>query len=271
MDISRQQERVVRGGADTGMGSMRNSLFPENGLHTLSVGHHECDSHFETFISSKACKNSFKYYHSRGTVNNYIVFRLVQFLSPLLLPKDAKILQFMYKYGQAMRPPPVKRTRCLDALEPYFKPLLLTAAKITFQDTETKRGEASRAIANLKESFKRMSVKSFYPHTEQSTLNNKLRRMRIYYFYPYETKEYQYMRQWYRSWKKLQYKYGQIVKSFRNAGFEFAKSQAHKSIQDFEWKGSVFQQDPYYDADNNALYIPASLFEPPLYYGDSFL
>lgn len=125
---------------------MRNSLFPENGLHTLSVGHHECDSHFETFISSKACKNSFKYYHSRGTVNNYIVFRLVQFLSPLLLPKDAKILQFMYKYGQAMRPPPVKRTRCLDALEPYFKPLLLTAAKITFQDTETKRGEVRATV-----------------------------------------------------------------------------------------------------------------------------
>ncbi|CAN8032291.1 unnamed protein product [Ixodes persulcatus] len=206
-----------------------------------------------------------------GTVNNYIVFRLVQFLSPLLLSKDSKVLQFMYKYGHALRPPPSKRTRCLDALEPYFKPLLLTAAKITFRDTEIKRAEASRAIANLKESFKRMSVRSFYPHTEQSTLNNKLRRMRIYYFYPYETKEYQYMKQWYRSWKKLQYKYGQIVKSFRNAGFEFAKSQAHKTLQDFEWKGSVFQQDPYYDADNNALYIPASLFEPPLYYGDSFL
>nr|XP_050039696.2 neprilysin-1-like [Dermacentor andersoni] len=206
-----------------------------------------------------------------GTVNNFIVFRLVQFLSPLLMPKESKILQFMYKYGHALRPPPSKRTRCLDIMEPYFKPLLLTAAKVTFKDTETKRAEASRAIANLKESFKRMSIKSFYPHTEQSTLNNKLRRMRIYYFYPYETKEYQYMKQWYRSWKKLQYKYGQIVKSFRNAGFEFAKSQAHKTIQDFEWKGSVFQQDPFYDADNNALYIPASLFEPPLYYGDSFL
>ncbi|XP_065288713.1 neprilysin-1-like [Dermacentor albipictus] len=206
-----------------------------------------------------------------GTVNNFIVFRLVQFLSPLLMPKESKILQFMYKYGHALRPPPSKRTRCLDIMEPYFKPLLLTAAKVTFKDTETKRAEASRAIANLKESFKRMSIRSFYPHTEQSTLNNKLRRMRIYYFYPYETKEYQYMKQWYRSWKKLQYKYGQIVKSFRNAGFEFAKSQAHKTIQDFEWKGSVFQQDPFYDADNNALYIPASLFEPPLYYGDSFL
>ncbi|KAH8026144.1 hypothetical protein HPB51_016455 [Rhipicephalus microplus] len=236
-----------------------------------------------------------------GTVNNFIVFRLVQFLSPLLMPKESKILQFMYKYGHALRPPPSKRTRCLDIMEPYFKPLLLTAAKITFKDTETKRAEASRAIANLKDSFKRMSINSFYPHTEQSTLNNKLRRMRIYYFYPYETKEYQYMKQWYRSWvsmflrsgsrgriyksclllccslinrqtqKKLQYKYGQIVKSFRNAGFEFAKSQAHKTIQDFEWKGSVFQQDPFYDADNNALYIPASLFEPPLYYGDSFL
>ncbi|XP_077557811.1 neprilysin-1-like [Haemaphysalis longicornis] len=206
-----------------------------------------------------------------GTVNNFIVFRLVQFLSPLLMPKESKILQFMYKYTHALRPPPSKRTRCLDIMEPYFKPLLLTAAKITFKDTESKRAEASRAIANLKESFKRMSINSFYPHTEQSTLNNKLRRMRIYYFYPYETKEYQYMKQWYRSWKKLQYKYGQIVKSFRNAGFEFAKSQAHKTIQDFEWKGSVFQQDPYYDADNNALYIPASLFEPPLYYGDSFL
>ncbi|KAM7291704.1 neprilysin-21 [Ixodes scapularis] len=108
-----------------------------------------------------------------GTVNNYIVFRLVQFLSPLLLSKDSKVLQFMYKYGHALRPPPSKRTRCLDALEPYFKPLLLTAAKITFRDTEIKRAEASRAIANLKESFKRMSVKSFYPHTEQSTLNNK--------------------------------------------------------------------------------------------------
>ncbi|KAK8773742.1 hypothetical protein V5799_011725 [Amblyomma americanum] len=206
-----------------------------------------------------------------GTVNNYIVFRLVQFLSPLLMPKESKILQFMYRYGHALRPPPSKRTRCLDIMEPYFKPLLLTAAKITFKDTEAKRAEASRAIANLKESFKRMSINSFYPHTEQSTLNNKLRRMRIYYFYPYETKEHQYMKQWYRSWKKLQYKYGQIVKSFRNAGFEFAKSQAHKTIQDFEWKGSVFQQDPFYDADNNALYIPASLFEPPLYYGDSFL
>lgn len=79
-------------------------------------------------------------------MNNYIVFRLVQFLSPLLLSKDSKVLQFMYKYGHALRPPPSKRTRCLDALEPYFKPLLLTAAKITFRDTEIKRAEVRHEL-----------------------------------------------------------------------------------------------------------------------------
>jgi len=204
----------------------------------------------------------------RGSLNNYLIWRLVHSYMPFLSRQFTEVVHLYRKLLTGARKPPPRWQFCAGITHKFFAHLLDSLLhREQILELGTRESEVQRIFAGLRQavSSKVSSSNAFDFHSRQAALD-KLNNMKVQVGTPDILQD--------RKFLKIMYKDFQVQKTdfFQNIlyGMTFARKREEHALvspgEETRWLPALLLSEVTYVASANRVVIPEYLLQPPVFH-----